>query len=242
MSSPEYVGKSAYHGEIASRYDEQRVVEPIWNVEQEFVREWVRTLPRGGTLLDVPAGTGRFLSCFLEWGMNVYARDISADMLTEIHRQFSPLPDRLDVRVGDAERLDLPDDATDHVISWRFIHLVPPEVVDRVLREFRRVCRGTIVLQVFSVRPVGWRRTPWQSFKDRVRPVWRRIRLVDPKTAELPWAHITSYPHHEDDLLKSFVRAGLAVQQTRTLDLQAGLANRVYFLVRAPAAADKSGT
>lgn len=237
MPNPDYVGKTAYYGEIASRYDEQRVTEPIWNVEQEFVSGWVRTLAPGATILDLPAGTGRFLRVFLERGLKVQARDISTDMLAEIHRRFAPLPAEVDVRVGDAEQLDLPSDAVDFVISWRFFHLIPLDVLGRVLSEFRRVCRGTVVVQVFGVRPVGWRRTVWQSFKDWARPAWRRLRPVDPRTAATPWAHITSYPHHEEDLMQAFGRAGLSVQDARTLVMQDGLANRVYFLIRRPVVA-----
>lgn len=241
MPEKEYVGKSAYHGEIASRYDEQRITEPIWNVEQEFVRAWVKTLSPGTTILDVPTGTGRFLPFFLDRGLGVHAQDISTDMLAEIRRRFSPLPAGLELRVGDAERLDLPDDTVDQVISWRFIHLVPPPVVGRVLSEFRRVCRGMIVVQVFGVRPAGMRRTAWQSFKDRARPLWRKLRPVDPKNGGKPWSHITSYPHREEDLLAAFALAGLRLGQTRTLETQAGLVNRVYFLTRASARADRIG-
>lgn len=237
MPTPDYVGKSAYYGKIASRYDEQRITEPIWNAEQEFVSGWVRTLASGTTILDVPAGTGRFLGIFLDRGLKVHAQDISADMLAEIHRRLAPLPPGLNVRVGDAEQLDLPSDAVDFVISWRFFHLIPLDVLGRVLPEFRRVCRGTVVVQVFGVRPMGWRRTVWQSFKDWARPAWRRLRPFDPRTAATPWAHITSYPHHEEDLLQAFNRAGLIVQDTHTLALQDGLANRVYFLIRGPGVA-----
>lgn len=242
MAEKEYVGKTAYQGDIASRYDEQRITEPIWGQEQAFVGAWVQTLAPGATILDIPAGTGRFVQFFLARGMRVHARDISADMLAEIHRRFDPLPAGLEVRVGDAERLDLPDDATDHVICWRFLHLIPPPVVGRVLAEFRRVCCGTIILQVFAVRPAGTHRTAWQSFKDRVRPLWRRLRPVDRSTAKTPWAHITSYPHREEDLLRAFARAGLSLQETRTLEMQDGLANRVYFLARASPSVIRSGT
>lgn len=235
MSEKEYVGKSAYQGDIASRYDEQRITEPIWAQEQAFVGQWVQTLPPHATVLDIPAGTGRFVAFFLDRGLKVHARDISADMLGEIRRRFDPLPPGVDVEVGDAERLALPDNSVDHVISWRFLHLVPPPVVGRVLAEFQRVCRGTIVLQVFGVRPADARLTAWGALKDRLRPWWRRLRPVDRTIAATPWAHITSYPHPEENLLRAFAAAGLVVVETHTLELHEGLANRVYFLTRTPA-------
>lgn len=232
MPEKEYAGKSAYHGEIASRYEEQRVTEHIWNVEQDLVNAWVRSLPPGGTLLDVPVGTGRFISFYLERGLRVRARDISADMLAEVARRFPQLPDDMEVKVGDAEHLDLPADAVDFAICWRFIHLVPPDVVGRVLVELGRVCRGTIVVQVFGVKPHDRLRTIGQRFKDWARPLWRKLRPAGRKVGATPWAHITSYPHQEEDLLEVFACSGLRLQEVRTLEVQAGLANRVYFLVR----------
>ncbi len=232
MSLPEYVGKSAYHGETAARYDEHRVVEPIWTVEQEFVRAWVQSLPVGSRILDLPAGTGRFVRFYAERGLVVHLRDISADMLAEID---GSLAQGMDVRVGDAERIDLAPDAVDFVISWRFFHLIPRELIGRVLLEFVRVCRGTLVIQVFSVRPSGSTFSPWRVFKDWARPYWRRLVPALLRGRPQPWEHITSFLHREDDLIAAFAAAGLVIRETRTLEFQNELANRVYFLTRAAA-------
>jgi ubiquinone/menaquinone biosynthesis C-methylase UbiE len=239
MRSTDYLGKSAYRGEVAARYDEDRAVEAVWSQEQEFVRAWVETLRPGGTVLDIPAGTGRFLELFLARGLQVLAQDISEDMLAEIRRRHpTAAAAGLEIRVGDAEQLALPDGAVDHLVCWRFFHLIPLPVMRRVLREFHRVCRGTVVVQVFAVRPeTGWAAAP-QVWRDRLRALWRRVRPARETAAALPWSHIASFSHRETVVLAAIAGAGFAVRATHTLGHTNGLPTRVYFLNRA----DGSGT
>jgi len=232
MPSEDYVAKSAYHGDVAARYEEQRKGEAVWNQEQAFVEAWIRDLEAGSVILDLPAGTGRFFPFFKARGLRVHARDISEDMLAEIRRAYPwSLTEGWDVRAGDAEHLDLPNDAVDYVLSWRFFHLIPPAVIDRVLREFARVCRGTIVIQVFAVRSSGMRMAAWQRVKGWLRPLWRRLRRASTAT-ECPWGHIASFSHPENDLRAAFARAGLEERRAVTLSDYQGLPTRVYFLER----------
>ncbi len=235
MTEAKYAAKEAYRGDIASLYDEHRIREPLWTQEQAFVGEWIGAIPPGRTVLDIPTGTGRFLELFKNQCVKVHAWDISKDMLEEIHRRFAPLPAGWDVRQADAESLDLSNGAVNYIISWRFFHLIPAPVLNRVLCEFRRVCLDTVVVQVFAVR----HHTPWQTLKDWMRPFWWKIRLFRRSAPTEPWAHITSYSHYEEDLLAAFVQAGLVLREARTLSMQGGLANRVYFLE--PVAAPPAG-
>ncbi|HEY0968104.1 MAG TPA: class I SAM-dependent methyltransferase [Opitutaceae bacterium] len=235
MASNDYVAKSAYRGDVAARYEEQRVGEATWSEEQAFIEAWVDTLPEGSRVLDIPTGTGRFLSFFKRRSLRIFAWDISEDMLGEVRRLYPEAEAAgWDIRKGDAEHLDLPVDSVDYVLSWRFFHLIPVPVMDKVLREFHRVCAGTIVIQVFAVRPVGSRKSAWVAFKDVVRPWLRRLRLI---RSERPWAHITSYSHREEELLGAFSRAGMIVCSTQTSGFYDGLPSRVYFLRRRGAGA-----
>jgi SAM-dependent methyltransferase len=239
MSGHEYSGKSAYRGVIASRYDEDRTVEAIWAVEQDFVGKWVEGLPKGGEILDIPAGTGRFLEFFQKQGLTVHALDVSPDMVAEIHRRYPELAKGAHIAVGDAEHLALPDDAVEFVLSWRFFHLIPTAVADRVLREFHRVCRGTVVVQVFGVRPPFWRRVI-NGLRRRLSPTSPAPAPASPEsggTAASPWAHIASFAHTESGLRAQFKRAGFVLDHAVTIDVQFGLPNRVYFLRRSGAAA-----
>ncbi|HEV8073882.1 MAG TPA: class I SAM-dependent methyltransferase [Opitutaceae bacterium] len=226
MASARYAGKSAYHGEVATRYDEDRVGEPLWAREQEFVGEWAATLPKATVVLDVPAGTGRFLPILFQHGLRVHAFDISPDMVAELHRRH-PEAAGFDVRVADAERLPLPDGAVAAVLCWRFFHLLPLPVLQRVLNEFRRLCHGPIIVQVLSVRLEDGPR-PWLSAVKAVFRPW--FGWLHPRRGDKPWSHITSYNHTEKSLLGAFQSAGLVVKGTMDLGENHGLPVRVYRL------------
>lgn len=236
MASRDYAGKSAYHGAVASTYEADRRQQPLWEQEQEFVRDWVQTLPAGATLLDIPTGTGRFLEIFLARQLHVLAQDISKDMLAEIRRQHPALASaRLEISEGDAEHLALADDTVDVVVCWRLLHLVPLPVVRGVLHEFRRVCRGPMAVQVFAVDPRPEQGGVGGRLKALLRPVWQRLRPHRSRTPATPWSHIPSYSHREPRLLAAFAAAGLRVDRTHTFDPAAPFPTRVYFLSRAAA-------
>lgn len=226
MSDAPYAGKSAYFGEVASRYDEDRRSEPLWEREQVFAREWIRRLAPGSSILDIPCGTGRFVPFFLECGVRVEAGDISADMVAEVRRRYPQAA--IEARVEDAEHLSFPDDAVDGLVSWRFFHLLPEVVLPRVLAEFRRVCRGPILVEVLQVpRPALG---TWARIKAWLRPWHRRLRPR--RGGAEPWAHINSYSHSETTLLRLFGQAGLTVESRHDLDEGARHAVVVFQLRR----------
>ena len=226
MPMPPYAAKTAYQGAVASRYDEDRVDEPIWMQEQAFVEAWAETLPTAATVLDIPSGTGRFLPCLLAKGFRVHAIDISPDMVAEIFRRHAAAANCLSVAVGDAEQLTFPDKSVDYVLSWRFFHLLPIAVMHRVLTEFRRICRGTIVLEVLQAAPPGAGRKPWSGLKVKLLGWLRKWR----GNSVLPWSHITSYSHGEAELRAAFLRAGLTVREAKMIGESAGQPVIVFFL------------
>lgn len=229
MSAARYAAKTAYRGDIVARYDEDRKVEPLWAEEQEFVRDWIKRLPAGAVVLDLPVGTGRFLPLLAECGLAARGLDISEDMVAEARRRYGHLGESIQLAVGDAEHLALTDQSVDCVICWRFFHLIPRPVIERVLREFRRVCRGPILVQVLQVKPVDRPDRWWERVKDILRPWYRRLRARREGT---PWAHITSYPHAERELLAAFGAANLSVQESVEMRDHSGLPVKVYTLVR----------
>lgn len=230
MANKDYAGKSAYFGDVAARYEERRTEEAVWQQEQDFVRAWAERIQPGSVVLDIPTGTGRFVELLLARHTRVLAWDISEDMLAQVRRRFPEgVPAALELSVGDAEHLSLADGAVDHIVCWRLFHLMPPAVLSAVLREFARVCRGSIVLQVFAVRPKDWRPTLWQRMKGRLGGLRRRLGAAGREQA---WAHIPSFSHPEEELVASFDAAGLAVSEAVTLGEQNGLLNRVYTLAR----------
>ncbi len=225
----EYVGKSAYQGDIAARYDADRMVEPLWAEEQEFVRAWIRRFPPQATILDTPVGTGRFLPLLTAQGLRVKGMDISADMIAEARRQYAGLGPSVELSVGDAEQLALPDQSVDGVISWRFFHLIPAPVLARVLGEFRRVSRGPILLQVLQIQLDGESGGWVRGLKNLLRPWYRRLR---PAPAAQPWSHISSFPHAEKNLRAAFQAAGLQVREATRMSDSGGQPVMVYTLER----------
>jgi len=220
-----YAAKTAYRGDIATRYDADRKGEALWGEEQDFVRRWIERLPTGATVLDVPVGTGRFLPTLIERGCHVVGFDISADMIAEARRSGTAIEAGIRLEVGDAEQMALPNQSVDAVICWRFFHLIPSSVMHRVLHEFRRVSRGPVLVQVLQVQlPAA---NPWAALKNRLRPWYRRLR---PMPVNQPWGHITSYPHPEQAIRAAFAATGWrVVEETRMTD-SAGMPVKVYTL------------
>lgn len=227
-SDPSYAGKSAYRGDVALNYERDRINEPVWLREQTWMEQWAKIIPAGARVLDAPTGTGRFVGIFRERGAKIHAVDVSEDMLAELRRRHLPDGDSLVVERGDAESLPYPAAMFDWVICWRLFHLLPAASAERVVREFARVCRGRIVVEVFGVELGG-------AFKARLRRLRRwfeRKRQRPPESEACPWAHITNYAHREADLLAMFAKCGLQVSGTETLAHYRGSPARIYFLER----------
>ncbi|HEY4246048.1 MAG TPA: methyltransferase domain-containing protein [Lacunisphaera sp.] len=238
MRASKYTGKHAYRGDIALNYERDRVGETVWGAEQEFVARWTDTLPANSSILDIPTGTGRFVGLFLQRNLHVRAMDISEDMLAEVRKTYSGAENLL-IENGDAERLSLGDDAVDCVISWRLFHLIPMEVIHRILAEFRRVCRGMVVIQVFAVDCSKSSPSWLTATKARTRSWLRGFLKRNRSKSNTPWAHIPSFCHREEELLNAFGRAGFSVQEAHELEVAEGAPAKVYFLIRSTKPSDE---
>lgn len=226
-----YAGKSAYRGAVALNYERDRTAEPVWLREQAWMEQWSRAVPSGARILDLPTGTGRFVDIFLARRAIVHAVDVSEDMLNEVRRRYPAGTGDLRVERNDAEALPYPADTFDFVICWRLFHLLPPEVAERVVREFARVCRGRIVIEVFGVETQDGLGAWLRGVRRRLAA---RRKRADPGAE--PWAHITNYTHRESSLLAMFARCGLRVASAETLDHYRGQPARVYQVERKEAA------
>jgi len=61
----------------------------------------------------------------------------------------------LDVRLGDAEGIDLEDNSVDHVFSYALMKHLPPDVKVTVMREFARISTGRIAVSFGVFNPLG---------------------------------------------------------------------------------------
>lgn len=105
-------------------------------------------LPRGAEVLDVPAGRGRFTSRILDAGFRLTSADLSEPMLRSARDEAGAHANFRGAVRCDAERLPFADASFDLVLSIRFLFHVPPELRAGILREFARVSRRFVVVDV----------------------------------------------------------------------------------------------
>lgn len=88
------------------------------------LRNWMRTLPQGGSVLDVGAGSGAPLTAeLIEAGFNVSAIDASPKMVTAFGRRF---PD-IEVACEAAEDSTFFDRSFDGLLAVGLVFLLPAE-------------------------------------------------------------------------------------------------------------------
>ena len=194
---------SAYQGREAGSYDRDRAIEPLWHVENAFVGDLLRR-NRIESLLDMPVGTGRFFDLYPR--CEVVGVDLSEHMLAQAATRAGESA-AVSIRLlrASATALPLGDAQFDLVLCWRFLHLLPAEVLPTVFAEMKRVCRGTICVQCYL-------RSPWhERVAAKARRWARRLRLLFRRERRLsPWSHIRAYDHSLALVLSAAKAAGLA--------------------------------
>ncbi len=106
--------------------------------EEEEKQEWIKALreivPEGAKVLDVGCGTGFLTLLLAEMGHTVKGLDISEGMQADAKRKVKEqgLEERVSFTIGDAEKLDEPENEYDVVINrhllWTLPH--PGEAID----------------------------------------------------------------------------------------------------------------
>jgi SAM-dependent methyltransferase len=150
MNAALYPAKLKYVGAVAKEYVGKRGDAPTWVWEQEQVRAWAEGRPAGGSVLDVPFGTGRYVPLYRAAGLKVRGCDISADMIAVARRELGEAFGDCRVDVADAEDMrHLANGEVDAVLCSRFIQWLPSlDIVDRILAEFARVAKDELFLQL----------------------------------------------------------------------------------------------
>ena len=136
--------------------------------ERRVLSRLLSRLSPSGRVLDMPCGTGRYLS-LLAPSPAVTAADLSMAMVAAArdqapHRDFSQ---------ADLFHLPFADAAFDLVLCMRFIHHVPDGASrQRCLAELSRVCRDRLICSYFERRSVKHAVRRFRAW----RPVslWRR--------------------------------------------------------------------
>lgn len=127
-------------------------------------RRWVCSQAHGN-VLEIGVGTGRNLP-FYAADVQLTGVDLTPAMLEQARDRAATLGLAADLRLGDAQALDFPDNRFDAVVMTLLLSAVPD--VRRAIAEGRRVLRpGGRLLLVDFVRSPHW-------------PVWMVQRLLNP--------------------------------------------------------------
>jgi ubiquinone/menaquinone biosynthesis C-methylase UbiE len=230
LNDKNYKGKGAYDSAIANAYERDRINEPMWQWEQDFVGEYVSKLKDGSSILDLPCGTGRFIPYYCGINAHICAADISEDMLQLAGKKAEDLDCKVKLSQEDAEKLNFTDASFDYLISWRFFHLLPFKVIERIVPEFSRVVRKEALIEVIGVKTGIWDHLWWLFLPLRAIRVFFRyfannVGLTQGyKTThggkQTSWLHIASYSHRNSRLVCCLEKNGFKVVQAITTRYQ----------------------
>ena len=141
-----------YFGEVAQTYDAIRSKKRATKGDDYIIDKFLATCRRGSIVADIPAGTGRAVHAVLKHGLKYVGIDISEDML-QICR--SKIGDHQEARLLQADACSLPleDKEVDVILCVKLMKWFPTdEMVLDVLREFRRVCSGRMLVNIKTRR------------------------------------------------------------------------------------------
>lgn len=107
-------------------------------------------------ILDVACGTGAQSIAFAKKGHSVIGIDLSEDMLKRAQNKIKPAYD-LQFILGDAAKLDYPDNTFDASSVSLALHDMPEEIAVMILREMKRVVKsdGQIIIVDYNT-PKNW--------------------------------------------------------------------------------------
>jgi len=132
-----------YFDEVAHQWD---------NMQQRFFSEDIREkafsvagVKKGKIAADIGAGSGFISEGLIGKGLKVIAVDQSEAMLAEMRKKFSGA-EGIEYRLGEAEKLPIPDEAVDYVFANMYIHHV--ESLPKAIKEMVRILKpgGELVI------------------------------------------------------------------------------------------------
>ncbi len=189
--------KHDYNRQIAENYDADRQSEEHWAKENEFIIEYFKKRS-ADALLDLPVGTGRFLK-FYPLINRIIGADISNDMLDQakILIYKNDLKNIELIECAAAELHFLENKSVDFIVCFRLLHLIDHGERVKIFKEFSRVLRGKLLLQVYQNRPKA------SVFSRILRQLRRGTKSeLFVRAEKKPWSHIKSFGLSKDELLR----------------------------------------
>jgi len=147
----QYKAKTHYQqSQVARDYDEERF--SSWHgrkahqMEARVMRYALEGyFEPGGTVLDLPCGTGRLFEEYLRGGFQVTGADVSEEMLS-VARARMAVNTNFSFRLCDAENLPFSDNTFDYLVSFRLMCHLPEQNRRKVLAEMSRVTRKVLAV------------------------------------------------------------------------------------------------
>jgi len=132
-----------YFDTVAQKWEEMR--EDFFSDAVKEKAFSVAGVKKGGIAADIGAGTGFITEGLIHKGLQVIAVDQSEVMLAEMRRRFSRV-DGINYRLGEAEKLPIPDETVDYAFANMYLHHV--ESPPRAIREMKRILKpsGKLVI------------------------------------------------------------------------------------------------
>jgi ubiquinone/menaquinone biosynthesis C-methylase UbiE len=211
-----------YRGPLARKYDRRRKTGDQWLREQSAVEAFLSSLPAGSTVLDIPAGTGRFIPLYKKYGLKASGMDSSADMLAEAQRKANDIGLAIDLRTSDIRKIEVADGGFDCVLCMRFLNWVDPEGLQIVLAELTRVAKSHLILGI---------RCTTDSAPQKISP-WRRM-LQQRKLRRQERKGAKRYKHDDAAVRDLFAGLRLAISEMKVLERRSDNTEyRIYLLSR----------
>lgn len=147
--------KDRYYGDLAATYDDLRIGTPLWKREDKAIRSIISSLQAGSSLLDVPIGTGRFLSLCREFDISVHGVDASTEMLAQARKKSREVGIDVPLNHGDIRSLPFADRSFDTAMCVRFLNWVDEANLKAAVQELTRVSRKTVVIGLRTYRDLS---------------------------------------------------------------------------------------
>ncbi len=139
------------NNETADSYDEKRFSNVFGKISDSLdklsIKRALSKIDKTGAILDLPCGTGRVMNYLYNAGYkNITGADISEQMLSVAKKKMANHQE-VSFHKTEAENTKFPNNHFDAILSVRFMGHLPKETRIEILREFRRLCAGPIVIE-----------------------------------------------------------------------------------------------
>ncbi len=142
-----------YTGSCAAEYDQRRANKERWRREAAIIEPILRAIPTGSSILDVAAGTGRWLGIYTERGLKPTLLDASADML-EIAKAKA---DAAGIPVSIVQQSAIGPESFPTGATWliitNFLNWIPLSDVGGVLAKARRAKIAHAIIMITYLAP-----------------------------------------------------------------------------------------